>query len=96
MAGLWAQPQAPLPRMGGLQRMRHKGLQLPRLEVPAVTHSPGGPLGNLQSGKKTKGQRLGQRKGIWGGGRQAEAGSGACPKLHCASLDNLEMQEGGC
>lgn len=73
----WTLGPAPGPSAqdGGLQRMRHKGLQLPRLEVPAVTHSPGGPLGNLQSGKKTKGQRLGQRKGsgeVEGRQRQAQ------------------------
>lgn len=41
-------------------------------------HSLGGPLGNLQSVKKTKVTWAGPEKGIGEVGKQAEAGLGAC------------------
>lgn len=87
MAGLWAQPQAPLPRMGPCQRgMRGTG---PAAAHKGGTqcHSPEGLLGNLQSEKKTKGQsHKDWAKGRdQGGGKQAEAGSGAYHELDCAS-----------
>lgn len=95
MAGLWAQPQAPLPRMGPAEdeAQRPVATQI----GGACCHSlPWRASWNPPIWKENQRPKTGPEKGIWGGGRQAEAGSGACPKLHCASLDNLEMQEGGC
>lgn len=61
--GGWTLGPAPGPSAqdGGLQRMRQRPVAT---QIGgACCHAPGGPPGNLQSGKKTKGQRLGQRKG---------------------------------
>lgn len=92
----WTLGPAPGPSAqdGGLQRVRHKGPQLARLEVPAVTSLEGLlETSNLERKPRAKDWA---RDRDWGGGEQAEAGSGARPKLHCASLGSLETQEEGC
>lgn len=68
----WPLGPAPGPSAqdGGLQRMRHKGLQLPRLEVPAVTPQEG-PLetSNLERKPRAKDWAREEDLGGWKAGR---------------------------
>lgn len=68
------------------------------LKGNAHFHTPGGPLGtsNLLRKPRAKVTWAGPEKGIGEVGKQAEAGSGACTELDCASRGGLGVRMGGC
>lgn len=68
----WTMGPAPGPSAqdGDLQRMRHKGLQLPRLEVPAVTPLEGFlETSNLERKPRAKDWARERDLGRWKAGR---------------------------
>lgn len=88
----------PLPRIGPCQRGRRgMGPAATHKEVPTITPLKGllG-ISNLERKPRAKVTWPGPEKGIGKMGKQAEAGSGACGELDCASQGGPGAGVGGC
>ena len=87
----------PLPRIGPCQRGRRGMGPAAAHKGSAHYHSSGGPLENLQSGKKTKGQsNMDWARGRGWGSGEAGRGRPGSLRLDCASQGGLGAGMRGC